>query len=194
MARFSMCLVKMLRRSGAEVWRVGFNAGDRAFWFHPASYIPYQGTSADWPDTFSTLLSEKNITDIVLYGDTRPIHAQAVKLAKSLGLNVHVFEEGYLRPYWVTYERNGTNGHSRLMNMTIPDMQTALEGSDMETPMPPAHWGDMRHHVFYGALYHWFVMFRNGDYNNFRPPSRPICHQRIPAISAPPAIDAHSGH
>jgi capsular polysaccharide export protein len=27
----------------------------------------------------------------------------------------------------------------------------------------------MRHHIFYGALYHWFVMFRNGDYRNFRP-------------------------
>ena len=22
----------MLRRAGAQVWRVGFNAGDRAFW------------------------------------------------------------------------------------------------------------------------------------------------------------------
>jgi len=48
-------------------------------------------------------------------------------------------------------------------------MQTALANSDMEAPLPPAHWGDMRHHIFYGALYHWFVMFRNGDYRNFKP-------------------------
>lgn len=27
----------------------------------------------------------------------------------------------------------------------------------------------MRQHVFYGALYHWFVLFRNGDYRNFQP-------------------------
>jgi len=46
-------------------------------------------------------------------------------------------------------------------------MQTALARSDLEVPTPPAHWGDMRQHVFYGALYHWFVMFRNGDYRNF---------------------------
>ena len=26
----------------------------------------------------------------------------------------------------------------------------------------------MCHHVFYGALYHWFVMFRNGAYRNFK--------------------------
>ena len=147
-------LGKMLRLAGAEVWRVGFNAGDRAFWFHPASYLPYRGTVEDWPQTFERLLKEKRVTDVVLYGDTRPIHAEAVAAAKVRGLTVHVFEEGYMRPYWVTYERGGSNGNSRLMDMTIPRMQEALAQSDMEAPLPPGHWGDM---------------FRNGDYRNFRP-------------------------
>ncbi len=162
-------LGKMLRLTGAQVWRVGFNAGDRAFWFHPRSYIPFRGTAADWPAAFAALVAEKRVTDIVLYGDTRPIHAEAVAEAKRQGITVHVFEEGYMRPYWVTYERGGANGNSRLMDMTIPQMQTALAQSDMEAPLPPGHWGDMRQHIFYGALYHWFVMFRNGDYRNFRP-------------------------
>ncbi|MBB3992975.1 capsular polysaccharide export protein [Sulfitobacter undariae] len=162
-------LGKMLRAAGAEVWRVGFNAGDRAFWFHAASYIPFRGSAEAWAQTFKDLLEEKSVTDIVLYGDTRPIHAEAVAEARARGLTVHVFEEGYMRPYWVTYERGGTNGNSRLMDMSIEQMQKALEKSDMEAPLPPGHWGDMRQHVFYGALYHWFVMFRNGDYKNFRP-------------------------
>ncbi len=162
-------LGKMLRAAGADVWRVGFNAGDRAFWFHTRSYIPYRGTAEDWPQTFADLITGKNVTDIVLYGDTRPIHAQAVAEARARGLTVHVFEEGYMRPYWITYERGGTNGNSRLMEMSIAQMQKALEKSDMEAPLPPGHWGDMRQHVFYGALYHWFVMFRNGDYRSFRP-------------------------
>ncbi len=162
-------LGKMLRLAGADVWRVGFNAGDRAFWFHPDSYIPYRGTVEGWPETFKELIAEKGVTDIVLYGDTRPIHAQAVEEARARGLMVHVFEEGYMRPYWVTYERDGSNGNSRLMDMTIPQMQEALAQSDLETPLPPGHWGDMRQHVFYGALYHWFVLFWNGDYRNFRP-------------------------
>jgi len=166
---FFNSLGKMLRRAGAEVWRVGFNAGDRAFWFHPSTYIPYRGRVEDWPQTFATLLDDKQVTDIVLYGDTRPIHAEAVAEAKRRGITVHVFEEGYMRPYWVTYERGGSNGNSRLMEMTIPQMQAALARSDMEAPLPPGHWGDMRHHIFYGALYHWFVMFRNGDYRNFKP-------------------------
>lgn len=160
-------LAKMLRAAGTQVWRVGFNAGDRAFWFGAPGYIPFHGRPDTWPDTFRAILAEHDITDITLYGDTRPIHVQAVKIARELGLRIHVFEEGYMRPYWVTYERGGTNGHSRLMDMDVPSMQSAMARSDLEVPTPPAHWGDMRHHVFYGALYHWFVMFRNGDYRHF---------------------------
>lgn len=162
-------LGKMLRLAGADVWRVGFNQGDRAFWFHGDSYIPFRDSQDQWPARFRQIVAEKQITDIALYGDTRPIHAQAVEIAESLGITVHVFEEGYLRPYWVTYERGGSNGHSRLMEMSIPSMQEALAQSDVDVPEAPAHWGDMRQHVFYGALYHYFVMLRNGEYRNFRP-------------------------
>ncbi|SEO20550.1 capsular polysaccharide export protein [Salinihabitans flavidus] len=171
---FFHALGKMLRRSGATVWRVGFNAGDRAFWFDGQSYLPFTGRPDDWPARLRALFDEKGVTDLVLYGDTRPIHATAVTAARQAGIEVHVFEEGYLRPYWVTYERGGANGHSRLMRMTLADMTEGLKGCDTETPMPPAHWGDMRQHVFYGALYHWFVMFRNGRYRDFRP------HRAIP--------------
>ena len=162
-------LGKMLRRSGATVWRVGFNAGDRVFWPHRQSYIPFTDPQETWPARFDTILTEKGITDIVLYGDVRTIHATAIARAREKGLTVHIFEEGYLRPYWVTYERDGSNGHSRLMDMTIPTMEETLEGCETDTNMPPGHWGDMRQHVFYGALYHWFVMFANRGYRNFRP-------------------------
>ncbi|MDF1717082.1 MAG: capsular biosynthesis protein [Antarcticimicrobium sp.] len=166
---FFDALSRMLRTAGATVWRVGFNAGDRAFWRQSGSYIPYRGTPDDWPAEFDRLLDARGVTDIVLYGDTRPVHAEAVRAAKARGLTVHVFEEGYMRPYWVTYERGGANGNSRLMEMSVQEMQSALARSDMEAPLPPAHWGDMRQHMFYGALYHWFVMFWNRGYRNFRP-------------------------
>ncbi|WP_434086037.1 capsule biosynthesis protein [Leisingera thetidis] len=166
---FFAALGRMLQAAGCEVARVGFNAGDQAFWRRRDSYIPFTGCQQEWPEVLAGLLESRGITDIVIYGDTRPIHATAVAAARQRGLTVHVFEEGYLRPYWVTYERGGANGHSRLMDMTVPEMQQALARSDMEAQLPPAHWGDMRQHVFYGALYHWFVMFRNRRYRNFRP-------------------------
>ncbi|MBK6466482.1 MAG: capsular biosynthesis protein [Rhodobacter sp.] len=162
-------LARMLRKSGATCWRVGFNRGDRAFWHDGASYIPFRGSAADWPATLDAILTDKGITDLVLYGDTRPIHARAVDSARARGLTVHVFEEGYLRPYWITYERGGANGHSRLMEQSVEDMRRALEKADMDLPDAPARWGDMRQHVFWGALYHWFVLTGFWDYRDFRP-------------------------
>ncbi|WP_170759180.1 capsule biosynthesis protein [Ruegeria lacuscaerulensis] len=167
-------LGRMLRSSGAEVWRVGFNAGDQAFWFDGSSFIPFRDDPRRWPETLANLIDEKGVTDIVLYGDTRPVHARAVDVARDKGVTVHVFEEGYLRPWWVTYERSGSNGNSRLMSLDVDQMQHALDQSAVQTPPPPSHWGDMRQHIFYGALYHWFVLFLNGRYRNFRP------HRELP--------------
>ncbi|MEM1374971.1 MAG: capsular biosynthesis protein [Pseudomonadota bacterium] len=169
-------LGKMLGAAGCDVWRVGFNAGDRAFWFTPSSYIPYTGALEAWPDRFCEIVADKNITDIVLYGDTRPVHAEAVARARELGLTIHVFEEGYMRPYWVTYERDGSNGNSELMDMSVQDMQDALARSDLDVPEAPTHWGDMNQHIFYGFLYHLFVMTRNGDYRNIR------THRSMPVV------------
>ncbi len=162
-------LGRMLGAAGSTVWRVGFNRGDAAFWPDRASYLAFTGAQDDWPAALHAMIEAKAITDIVLYGDTRPIHATAVALARSRGMMVHVFEEGYLRPFWVTYERGGSNGNSRLMGQSVAQMQAALASLDMDLPDAPAHWGDMRHHVFYGALYHWFVLTQNGAYRNFQP-------------------------
>lgn len=162
-------LGRMLTHAGASVWRVGFNRGDSAFWPDRGSYIAFKGRPQTWPEAFRRIVADKGITDIVLYGDTRPIHAEAVEAARALGLTVHVFEEGYLRPHWITYERGGANGHSRLMQMSIDQMQTAISHLDMDLPDAPAHWGDMREHMFWGALYHWFVLTGFWDYRNFRP-------------------------
>ncbi|WP_170569294.1 capsule biosynthesis protein [Ruegeria atlantica] len=161
-------LGRMLRNAGAEVWRVGFNAGDQAFWFDKSSYIPFLDTLERWPETLSNLIDSRGITDIVLYGDTRPVHANAIELARKKDVIVHVFEEGYLRPWWVTYERFGSNGNSRLMTLSVKQMRHALDHTTAQTPPPPSHWGDMRQHIFYGALYHWFVLFLNRRYRNFR--------------------------
>ena len=166
---FFASLGKMLRAAGCNTWRVGFNKGDEVFWPDSESFLPFNAPQENWAAFFLDLISEKAVTDIVLYGDTRPIHATAVALAKTHGIRVHVFEEGYLRPYWISYERDGANGHSRLMDMDIAQMRSALEGLDQDLPDAPAKWGDMRHHIFYGMAYHYFVLLRNRRYSHFKP-------------------------
>lgn len=161
-------LGRMLRATGAQVWRAGFNAGDQFFWRDRAQYIPHAAPVEDWPAHLDRLIAEKGVTDIVLYGDVRPVHAAAREAAARRGLMLHVFEEGYLRPYWITYERGGSNGHSRLMDLTLRDMHRAMRGRRGEMGRPPAHWGDMRQHKFYGAVYHAMILGANRAYPAFR--------------------------
>ncbi len=167
-------LSRMLRAAGAQTLRVGFNRGDQAFWGDTSRYIPFTKTLEDWPDTLTGLLTDHAITDVVLYGDSRPVHARAVEIARDQGITVHVFEEGYLRPFWVTYERGGANGHSRLINFSIDEIRARLHRADHEPMEIPDHWGDMRQHIFYGALYHAFVLCANGRYRALK------THRSIP--------------
>ncbi|MDO5630280.1 MAG: capsule biosynthesis protein CapA [Paracoccus sp. (in: a-proteobacteria)] len=166
----------LLRDAGATVWRVGFNAGDAFFWRDRAHFIPFTDPIAAWPARLAQIVRDKDITDIVLYGDVRPAHAAARELAARRGLRLHVFEEGYLRPFWISYERGGSNGHSALMNIPIPEMRATLADAGDEVPRPPAHWGDMREHKFYGALYHFMILVANRRFRQFR------SHRAIPVF------------
>lgn len=157
----------LLREAGAEVWRCGFNAGDEHFWSDKAHLIRHEGSLAEWPAHLRTIVDTRGITDIVLYGDMRPIHASARHLAAERGLPVHVFEEGYLRPYWICYERRGSNGNSPLMQISFAAMRSALRERTAEVRRPPANWGDMRHHKFYGALYHFLLLVANRRYRAY---------------------------
>jgi capsule polysaccharide modification protein KpsS len=59
-------------------------------------------------------LCERRIEAVFLFGDCRPIHRPVARMAEELGMAVWVLEEGYLRPNYVTIERHGVNGNSRL--------------------------------------------------------------------------------
>jgi capsular polysaccharide export protein len=161
-------LSRVLVTAGAAVWKVGFNQGDRAFWADSASFIAFTDPPASWPEAVGALFDRLGATDIVLYGDVRYVHAEAIKAAEARGITVHCFEEGYLRPYWVTYERGGVNGNSRLCDMSIAEMRAELVDRDIELPDAPARWGDMRHHALYGALYHGHILFRNRAWPHYR--------------------------
>ncbi|WP_410217970.1 capsule biosynthesis protein [Paracoccus sp. (in: a-proteobacteria)] len=161
-------LGRLLRAAGAKVWRCGFNAGDEFFWTDKRHFIRHEGSVKEWPDHLQRILDQKGITDIVLYGDVRAIHETARRQAASRGIRVHVFEEGYLRPYWISYERQGSNGNSILMQIPLAQMRAVLRQQINEVRRPPAHWGDMRHHKFYGAFYHFLILVANGRYRAYR--------------------------
>lgn len=101
-----------LRSVGATVHKVNFNAGD--WFFYRTNAVNYRGTMQEWPEWLATFLRELDIEVVLLFGDCRPIHQCAREVAAREGVEVGVFEEGYVRPDYVTLERFGVNGFSRL--------------------------------------------------------------------------------
>ncbi|WP_296675480.1 capsular biosynthesis protein [Novosphingobium sp.] len=99
--------------AGHTVFKVNFNGGDRAFWRLPNSFN-YQGKLSDWPKAFDLILTETGVSDVVLFGDCRDYHLPAIQICRDRGVKIHVFEEGYIRPDWVTLELGGVNGNSSL--------------------------------------------------------------------------------
>lgn len=120
---FFLELGREIARRGLPVHRINLNGGDCHDW-HDAS-VDYRGRFANWPMFFDRFVRNHRITDLVLYGDCRPMHLAALRLARLRGIRIHVFEEGYIRPNWMTLERDGVNGHSNLPR----DTETILEAA-----------------------------------------------------------------
>ncbi|MEM6635633.1 MAG: capsule biosynthesis protein CapA [Pseudomonadota bacterium] len=160
-------LAQALRTCGATCERVGLNPSDRIFW-GPEHYTAFEGTSAHWEAWLQDHMTRSQATDIVLYGDARPCHARALHLAAKLGITPHIFEEGYVRPYWVTYERGGTNGNSCVSSIPYAAMARALGNLRNGSQDIPASWGDMREHIFWGAAYHGFLLLPRISYPHYR--------------------------
>ncbi len=143
------------------------NRGDQHFWKDATTFVPFRGPKAEWGSFLSDFLDDHAITDIAIYGDTRATHEVAKRLAEARDITVHCFEEGYLRPYWITYERGGANVNSKMMNLPMSEIAQRTGDPDAPQPEAPAQWGAIWHHIFLGSIYHANVLFLNQDYPNY---------------------------
>ena len=109
---FFRLLAGELAERGFGTHRINLSGGDRYDWRGPGT-VDFRGRMHNWPMYFDRYVQDQGITDLVLFGDCRPMHQAALRLAQLRGIHIHVFEEGYIRPDWMTLERDGVNGHSR---------------------------------------------------------------------------------
>src|SRR5215469_9995907 len=148
--RFFDRLGRALAERGHAVYRVNFNAGDRTFWSLPGA-VDFCGRPQEWPEFLDRLIVDNAISDVILFGDCRPLHRAAIRVAESRLLRIHVVEEGYLRPDWITFEEAGVNGNSALPR----DASWYLERARSLPPWsdPPSVPGSFRRRAFEDVLY-----------------------------------------
>lgn len=152
-------LGKALKHAGHDVLKINFCGGDLLsgrFFLRFLKKINYKGDIDEHSLTtfYDEVFKQSNITDIIVFGDSRPIHIPAIALAKKKSINIHVFEEGYLRPHWVTLESGGVNANSNLpkdphyyfdyvQNNTITNRQPQATGGGLAIRA----WHDIRYQL-----------------------------------------------
>ncbi len=155
-----------LEVSGYDVHKVNFNGGDRHF-YHDHQTIDYRESLEDWPFFLSGIIRDLKIEKIMLFGDNRPLHRAARKVAREMGVGLMVFEEGYLRPDYITLEPEGVNGYSKM-----PQQADAFREHSDDLYFQPKH---IKSAFFsaavYAARYHVacnLASFRYPEYHHHR--------------------------
>ena len=119
-------IAEHLTRAGRACYRINLNVGDQIFWRRGGA-SNYRGSLEKWGNYIRSFMDDRNIGTIVLLGEERPYHKEAVRAAKERGIEVVVIEMGYLRPDWVTVERDGMSSNSRFPNDPDVIMKAAAD-------------------------------------------------------------------
>jgi len=154
---------------GIETKRVNFSLGDQAYWLKRGA-INYRGTLRKWPRYLAGFLKREGITDILYYADRLPYHRLAARVGRRLGIRCHAVEFGYLRPDWVTLERDGMGRFSHFPN--DPDQVRRIAARvgepDMKARYPHTFNQEATNEVIYNLISYFgrplFPFYRSDKY------------------------------
>ena len=113
MGPFFSDLAGWLESKGREAVNVVFNGGDH-FYCRQRSVLHYTQTPAQFARWLKEVWQTYPFDTLVCFGDCRPLHQAARQWANAKGLRFLAFEEGYLRPHFITLEVGGVNAYSSL--------------------------------------------------------------------------------
>jgi len=143
---FGRILAQELRRRGAQVDRMLFNAGDEFYWRGPGA-IRFKQPPNTWEQRLLRMAGD--YSDILVFGEGGGFNQAVLRNTARLDARVWVLENGYFRPDWVTLERNGVNASSAL-----PRAPSAYAGPSPKTPMTRPVGRILPHHVINISWYH----------------------------------------
>ncbi|UDM53344.1 capsule biosynthesis protein [Cupriavidus sp. MP-37] len=110
-----------LHGAGLCVCKVNFNGGDDLF-YREGDVVRFNRPMVEWEAFLRNLLATRGIDAIVVFGNHRRQHRIAARLAQSLDIGFWVFEEGYVRPDYITLEPGGVNADSPLTALTTAEV------------------------------------------------------------------------
>ncbi|MGL4205386.1 MAG: capsule biosynthesis protein [Aeromonadaceae bacterium] len=154
-----------LKQRGLNVYRIHFNGGD-ALYRGKGENFDYLGDPKAWPRYLAHFLKQHQIDALFCYGDCRYYHKQAKLIAKRLAIPFWVFEEGYLRPDFITLELGGANAnspwfeHRRNLHWLTPQE----ENGAVVTPVGQT----FGRRIYHAMRYYWAMEMQKSRFRNYR--------------------------
>jgi len=169
MGPFFRRLSQDLADHGAIVHKINFNGGD--FFYYPNRCVNYRNSITEWAAFLADFLINFEIDQIILFGDCRAYHRLAISVAKIKNVPVFVFEEGYFRPDYITFEEGGVSNHSKISRN--PHDYESIDPSSQSckaTPVGKFFW----HAAFYAFFYYllsnilWLIFSNYQHHRNLK--------------------------
>ncbi|EAT11614.1 KpsS protein [Oceanobacter sp. RED65] len=106
---------------GDRVYRISFNGGDRFYQRckGKVTCIDFNQSPEQWPQFLTEVVTRYGIRLVIAYGDCRLYHIDAKHICLKNNLAYVAFEEGYLRPNYITLEKGGVNAHSPISHSAV---------------------------------------------------------------------------
>jgi len=178
MGTFFNRVAAWLKEQEIAVKKINFNGGDWLF-HRKLDAHDYRGRLEDFPQFLRRFILENEIDGILCFGDCRHYHAAAQPVADALNLPFFVFEEGYVRPDYITLECGGVNANSRLPRTAA--FYHALPDVPLQKP-DPAHpsfrraaWASIFYYLAGRVLQHKYPLYRHHKKFSVRYEARNWC-------------------
>ena len=153
-----------LQMAGEVVHKVNFNGGDGFYCSNRfAESHNYSGTLDQWPEYLSSLMDEQQIETVFVYGDCREYHHEAKKVCRTKNIRYFAFEEGYLRPNFITLEEGGVNGHSPVTKEGVSAYKP-VHKPEGEVELG----GNFLNRIKFASLYYNVSAFRRWRFRNYQ--------------------------
>lgn len=155
--------------AGHATFKVHLHLGEVLYWFRFGG-THFRGRFASWEAWLERFVVANRITDILYYSDRQPYHVVAQTVAARHGINAIAVENGYLRPDWITLERNGMGTFSHFPNdpEAVRVLATGLPTPDLTVRYPHGIVTEMTHEITYNLFARvyrlLYPLYRSGTY------------------------------
>lgn len=115
-------LSKDLKGIAKSIHKINFNGGDWVF--YPFGAVNYRGKPEGIGKFLVEYVKKHKIDAVIMFNDCKQVHTIARKVLTGM-VDFYVFEQGYIRPDYITFEKDGVNGFSKVPRN--PDFYRSLD-------------------------------------------------------------------